>query len=90
VTSPEVTCLDLIIANPIARTQASNTLSPLTALKDQQDIKTQNPIKKGQLNSLFKDIAKDVVAGLEDNSKVPYLPLLKLFKFFFYNFGLFA
>ncbi|KAI9776596.1 MAG: hypothetical protein M1839_009500 [Geoglossum umbratile] len=29
-------------------------------------------------------------AGLEDDSNVPHLPLLKLFWFFFYNFGLFA
>lgn len=78
------------MANPVAGTQASNTLSPLTALQDQQDIETQNPIEKGQLNSSSKDIAEDVVAGLEDNSKVPRLPLLKLFGFFFYNFGLFA
>lgn len=28
--------------------------------------------------------------GLEDTSRVPRLPLLKLFWFFFYNFGLFA
>lgn len=33
---------------------------------------------------------RDDQQGLEDNTNVPQLPLLKLFWFFFYNFGLFA
>lgn len=33
---------------------------------------------------------ENVDPGLQDNSNVPRLPLLKLFWFFFYNFGLFA
>ncbi|KAI9850386.1 MAG: hypothetical protein M1824_003368, partial [Vezdaea acicularis] len=77
-------------AKPIGITQASKSLNDLTAPKDQRDIETQNPIEQEEPNPLSTDVAEDAISGLEDNSKVPHLPLLKLFWFFFYNFGLFA
>jgi hypothetical protein len=78
------------MADPISSTQASDSLGHLTALKNQQDIETQNRTQREELNTSSTDIAENSTSGLEDNSKVPRLPLLKLFWFFFYNFGLFA
>jgi hypothetical protein len=76
--------------HPISSTEASDSLGNLTALKNQQDIETQNRTQREELNTSSTDIAENSTLGLEDNSKVPRLPLLKLFWFFFYNFGLFA
>src|ERR1700733_9780660 len=55
------------------------------------DEESQNPPLRPEAaepasNSL--SLAEDL--GMEDNSSVPKLPYLKLFWFFFYNFGLFA
>jgi Chromate transporter len=78
------------MADPIATTEASESLDNLTTVKNQQDIETQTRIAKEELNTSSTDTAENSASGLEDNSKVPRLPLLKLFWFFFYNFGLFA
>jgi hypothetical protein len=75
------------IADPIASAEASESLGHS---KNQQDIETQNRPQREELNTSSTDIAENSTSGLEDNSKVPRLPLLKLFWFFFYNFGLFA
>jgi chromate transport protein ChrA len=60
------------------------------ALKSQQGIETPSCIEKGELNASSTETEEHTETGLEDNSRVPRLPLLKLFWFFFYNFGLFA
>jgi hypothetical protein len=78
------------MADPIDTIEASESLGNLTALKNQHDMETQNRIEKEELNTSSTDTAENSASGLEDNSKVPRLPLLKLFWFFFYNFGLFA
>lgn len=78
------------MADPIATMEDSESLGNLTALKNQQDIETQNRIEKEELNTSSTDTGENSASGLEDNSKVPRLPLLKLFWFFFFNFGLFA
>jgi chromate transport protein ChrA len=70
--------------------EASEGLGNLAALKNQHDIETQNGIEQDELNTPSTDTTENSASGLEDNSKVPRLPLLKLFWFFFYNFGLFA
>jgi hypothetical protein len=75
------------IADPIDTTEASERPGNL---QNQHDIETQNDIEEGELHMSSTDTAEESASGLEDNSKVPRLPLLKLFWFFFYNFGLFA
>src|SRR5579862_5995651 len=70
------------VNNPESRT--SKTLPDLEAQKRDaslcRDAKATSPTPAGG----------DEDAGYEDNSNVPHLPLLRLFWFFFYNFGLFA
>lgn len=78
------------MADPISSTEASESLGHSTALKKEQDIETQNRSPREELDTSSTDIADNSTSGLEDNSNVPRLPLLKLFWFFFYNFGLFA
>jgi hypothetical protein len=78
------------MADPIDTLEAPESLRNLAALKNQCDIEMQNHIENGELNTSSTDTAENSASGLEDNSKVPRLPLLKLFWFFFYNFGLFA
>lgn len=78
------------MADPISSTEASESLGHSTALKKEQDIETQNRSPGEELNTSSTDIAENSTSSLEDNSNVPRLPLLKLFWFFFYNFGLFA
>jgi hypothetical protein len=55
-----------------------------------KDVEKQDPIHKNEPIASSTEITEDSESGLEDNSKVPKLPLLRLFWFFFYNFGLFA
>ncbi|KUL82177.1 hypothetical protein ZTR_09556 [Talaromyces verruculosus] len=64
--------------------QANNSNSTVTDLEAQKAISSSVSIEK----SLSSEENDD--PGLQDNSNVPRLPLLKLFWFFFYNFGLFA
>jgi hypothetical protein len=78
------------MADPIDTMEASESPGNLTALKNQHDVEMQNRIEKEELNTSSTDTAENSASGLEDNSKVPRLPLLKLFWFFFNNFGLFA
>jgi hypothetical protein len=74
----------------ITATQIPQNREHILALKSQQDIKTPSSIEKGGLNASSTETEEYTEIGLEDNSRVPRLPLLKLFWFFFYNFGLFA
>ena len=64
--------------------QANNSNSTVTDLEAQKAISSSVSIEK----SLSSEENDD--PGLQDNSNVPSLPLLKLVWFFFYNFGLFA
>jgi hypothetical protein len=82
--------LSASMADPIDTIEASKSQGNLAALKNQHDIETQNVIEEEELNTSSTDTTENSMSGLEDNSKVPRLPLLKLFWFFFYNFGLFA
>lgn len=54
------------------------------------DIESQRGSYSGETTTSPASEYEHEDAGLEDNSKVPRLPLLKLFWYFFYNFGLFA
>jgi hypothetical protein len=78
------------MADPVDTIEASESVGNLTVPKNQHDIEVQNRIGKEELNTSLADTAENFASGFEDNSKVPRLPLLKLFWFFFYNFGLFA
>lgn len=69
------------MADPIDTIEASKSQGNLAALKNQHDIETQNVIEEEELNTSSTDTAENSVSGLEDNSKVPRLPLLKLFWF---------
>lgn len=64
--------------------QANNTNSTDKDLETQKAVSSSESIE----SSLSSEENDD--SGLQDNSNVPRLPLLKLFWFFFYNFGLFA
>jgi hypothetical protein len=74
----------------ITATQIPQNQEHIMALKSQQGIETPSCIEKGELNASSTETEEHTETGLEDNSRVPRLPLLKLFWFFFYNFGLFA
>src|SRR4051812_17358126 len=50
----------------------------------------QPPLTKEEPSTSSTETAEPFDSGLEDNSKVPKLPLAKLFIFFLYNFGIFA
>ncbi|KAH0557108.1 hypothetical protein GP486_005103 [Trichoglossum hirsutum] len=66
----------------------SSTTSPLDTI----DLETQkhNTTPPGREVTSPAHEGNEHAAGLEDNSNVPHLSYLKLFWFFFYNFGLFA
>jgi hypothetical protein len=64
--------------------QAKNTNTTGKDLEAQEAVSSSDSIEE----SLSSEENND--SGLQDNSHVPRLPLLKLFWFFFYNFGLFA
>lgn len=64
--------------------QAKNSNSTVTDLEAQKAVSSSESIDE-TLSSEENDDP-----GLQDNSNVPRLSLLKLFWFFFYNFGLFA
>jgi hypothetical protein len=52
------------MADPIATTEASESLGNLTALKNQQDIETQNCIENEELNTSATDTAENSASGL--------------------------
>lgn len=54
-----------------------------------KDLEAQNVISSSEDNNPA-NLQTGNDFGLQDNSNVPHLPLLQLFWFFFYNFGLFA
>jgi hypothetical protein len=64
--------------------QANNTNSTGKDLEAQKAVSSSDSIE----SSLSSEENDD--SGLHDNFNVPHLPLLKLFWFFFSNFGLFA
>uniref|UniRef100_A0A093XSS7 Chromate transport protein n=1 Tax=Talaromyces marneffei PM1 TaxID=1077442 RepID=A0A093XSS7_TALMA len=64
--------------------QANNTNRTEKDLEAQKTIASSDSIEEPLIFEENDD------AGLQDNSHIPRLPLLKLFWFFFYNFGLFA
>ena len=64
-----------------------------TTINENRDIEPQNNITQTRPNGeeiALDDPSSDDDLGFADNSKVPKLPYLSLFWFFFYNFGLFA
>jgi hypothetical protein len=71
-------------------TETPQDLEQNTALDILKDVEKQHARDKKEPNTLSTENTIDSESGLEDNSKVPKLPLLRLFWFFFYNFGLFA
>jgi hypothetical protein len=58
----------------------------------ENDLESQKatPHSEEATQSTSSQIEESYDQGLHDNSNVPRLPLLRLFWFFFYNFGLFA
>ncbi|EED24596.1 chromate transport protein, putative [Talaromyces stipitatus ATCC 10500] len=64
--------------------QANNTNDTRRDLEAQKTCSSSESIEELTISEENDD------PGLQDNSNVPRLPLLKLFWFFFYNFGLFA
>ena len=72
---------------------SSNGLAPSTPIHSpdkSRDTESQTPIEESDVNNSSTETTEEPEPSLEDNSKVPQLSLLKLFWFFFYNFGLFA
>jgi hypothetical protein len=76
----------------MAQVEKQDTLE--NAVGEKGDVESQQnvpPLKDATANSdTPSDDANDDDEGLHDNSKVPRMSYLKLFWFFFYNFGLFA
>jgi hypothetical protein len=60
--------------------------------KHGNDLESQKatPHSEEATQSTSSQLEESLDPGLDDNSNVPHLPLLRLFWFFFYNFGLFA
>ena len=54
------------------------------------DIESQRELESHDTTIVETPTPGNEGAGMRDNSNVPHLSLLKLFWFFFYNFGLFA
>jgi hypothetical protein len=77
-------------ANPDSITGTHQDPEHNTYLDTVSDVEKQDSIDKKELNTASTKITEDPESGMEDNSKAPKLPLLRLFWFFFYNFGLFA
>jgi hypothetical protein len=56
----------------------------------EHDIESQRGPDSGETTVVPTPEHEEEDAGFEDNSRVPRLSLLKLFWYFFYNFGMFA
>src|SRR4051794_1585460 len=57
---------------------------------DDVEQQQQPPLNKEGPSTSSTETAEPSNSGLEDNSKVPKMPLAELFIFFLYNFGIFA
>jgi chromate transport protein ChrA len=68
---------------------SSNTASPIGTTDLESQKHNTTPPECNEVTPPAHE-GNENTAGLEDNSNVPHLSLLKLFWFFFYNFGLFA
>ncbi|OKP10229.1 Chromate transport protein [Penicillium subrubescens] len=71
---------------PGANTNSSEFHSHEKDLESQKSTANQEEATQ----STSSQLEESLDPGLDDNSNVPRLPLLRLFWFFFYNFGLFA
>src|SRR6266702_3221558 len=66
-------------------------LATMRSLNKKGDEESQNPSLQPEAAEPASDSSSPADdLGIQDNSSVPKLPYLKLFWFFFYNFGLFA
>jgi chromate transport protein ChrA len=61
-----------------------------SAIRTEGELESQNVSPQSEITVSQAPEHGNEDAGLEDNSNVPRLTLLRLFWFFFYNFGLFA
>jgi hypothetical protein len=68
----------------------STEKSASTATRTNADLESQNASPQSEITLPQTLEHENDDAGLEDNSNVPHLSLVKLFWFFLYNFGLFA
>ncbi|PQE13870.1 chromate transporter protein [Rutstroemia sp. NJR-2017a BBW] len=66
------------------------SLTRTTNRADDVEQQQQPPLNKEGPSTSSTETAEPSDSGLEDNSKVPKMPLAKLFIFFLYNFGIFA
>jgi chromate transport protein ChrA len=73
---PEAPQLPADAKDPVSTSRSETDPEAHSATPDAQEVE--------------QNIAAEDQDGLRDNSNVPHLSLLKLFWFFFYNFGLFA
>lgn len=69
---------------------ANNAGSKPPIVLPASDIESQRESESHDTTIVDTPTPGNEAAGLRDNSNVPHLSLLKLFWFFFYNFGLFA